>query len=740
MAGADPTVTAGAPLPPGIAEPEWVEPTPELRELAREYGVATEYWDQGGTHHRVGGEVLHAVLEALGVDATSPDAVWKALYERRNQQWQRMLPPVFVMRAGVENQIWVHLPHGQEVSAWVDLEMGGDAWFLEHVDRWVEPRHVEGRLMGEATMHLPADLPLGWHRLWARTESPTGEVTESSTVLIVTPQRLEAAGLQGSRQWGYMSQVYAMRSVRSWGMGDLADLAELAGWSGGRQGADFILVNPLHAAFPVPPMEPSPYLPVTRRFANPIYLRVEAIEEFGALSAEDRAHIEELSEPLRLASLSSDLIDRDVIWAAKQEALKIVYQAPRSMGRQALFEAFVRREGRGLADFGVWCALIEENGGTLPKEVQDPTSPALDEARVRLADRIQWHSWLQWQLDDQMSRAQLAALNAGMRTGIVHDLAVGVHPEGSDAWSLRDVLAPGVGVGAPPDMYNQMGQNWSQPPWRPDSLAEAAFIPYRDMLRTILRNAGGVRVDHVLGLFRLWWVPDGMPAYCGTYVASDHEALVGILILEAARAGAWVVGEDLGTVEEWVRDYLIERGLLGTSILWFERDYDQEPDVPLEPEMWREHAFASVTVHDLPPTAGYLIGEHVRIRAELGLLSRAAEEELAESDAQIASWRELCVRRGYLAEDGSTEDLIVALHRVVAESPSQLVGVALTDITGDRRAQNQPGTDKEYPNWQVPLTNGDGRAVLMEEFEAQPLTPRIVEAMHPVTSTQRPAV
>ena len=200
---------------------------------------------------------------------------------------------------------------------------------------------------------------------------------------------------------------------------------------------------------------------------------------------------------------------------------------------------------------------------------------------------VRWHAWLQWQLDEQMTRAQQAAVDAGMRSGIVHDLAVGVHPEGSDAWALRDVLAQGVSVGAPPDMYNQMGQNWSQPPWRPDALAEAGFLPYRDMLRTILRHAGGIRVDHVLGLFRLWWIPEGMPAYSGTFVTSDHEALIGILALESQRAGAWLVGEDLGTVEQWVQDYLLSRGVLGTTIMWFERDYDAHPDVPLQPEQWR---------------------------------------------------------------------------------------------------------------------------------------------------------
>jgi 4-alpha-glucanotransferase len=728
---ADPA-TGSAPAPRPVAEPVWEEPSPELVELARAYGVAVEYWDQSGNYHRVGAATIRAVLTALEVDVSSPDAVWNGLYARRNAAWRRMLPPVFVTRAGSDNQCWVHIPHGDGVRAWVDLEGGGDAWFLDQVDRWVEPRHVDGVLIGEATFRIPWDLPLGWHTLWARSEGADGVVRESSCPLVVTPARLEPPALAAGRQWGFMTQVYAMRSEGSWGIGDLVDLADLAAWSGHAEGADFVLVNPLHAASPAPPMEPSPYLPVTRRFANPIYLRVEAIEEYAGLSMDDRARIEALSIPVRALSTSPDLIDRDAIWAAKSKALRIVFGAPLTPGRAARFEAYVEREGQGLVDFATWCALVVEHGAdpdVWPTALQDAASPEVAAERERLAEEVRWHSWLQWQLDEQLTRAQQAAVDAGMRSGIVHDLAVGVHPAGSDAWALRPVLAQGVSVGAPPDMYNQLGQDWSQPPWRPDALAEAAFLPYRDMLRTILRHAGGIRVDHVLGLFRLWWIPDGMPAYSGTYVTADHEALVGILALESQRAGAWLVGEDLGTVEQWVQDYLLSRGVLGTTIMWFERDYDQHPDVPLQPEQWRGNCLASVTVHDLPPTAGYLAGEHVRIRGELGLLTRSAEEELAESNAQIAEWRAMCVDRGWMPADGTDEDLIVALHRVVAASPSILVGVALTDAVGDRRAQNQPGTDKEYPNWRVPLTDATGRAVLIEDLPSLPLLRRLVEAV-----------
>jgi len=313
----------------------------------------------------------------------------------------------------------------------------------------------------------------------------------------------------------------------------------------------------------------------------------------------------------------------------------------------------------------------------------------------------------------------------------VHDLAVGVDPEGFDSWALRPVLATGLSVGAPPDEYNQQGQGWSQPPWRPQALAEAGYAPYRDMLRAVLRHAGGIRVDHVLGLFRLWLVPDGARPDEGTYLRQDHEALVGILALEAARAGAVVIGEDLGTVQPWVREFLHDRGIAGTSVLWFERDWAGEP---LPAEQWRSLCLASVTTHDLPPTAGYLRGEHVRIRAELGLLTRPAEQERAIDEHERRRWLEHLRGRGLLdpGQGGAVDDmpaqadqpddlddvdaLVRALHRFLVGTPARLIGVALPDAVGDRRAQNQPGTSDEYPNWRVPLTDPRGHAVRLEDL------------------------
>jgi 4-alpha-glucanotransferase len=235
------------------------------------------------------------------------------------------------------------------------------------------------------------------------------------------------------------------------------------------------------------------------------------------------------------------------------------------------------------------------------------------------------------------------------------------------------------------------------------------------MLRTVLRHAGGLRVDHVLGLFRLWWIPAGLGPKQGTYVRYDHEAMVGILALEAHRVGALVVGEDLGTVEPRVRDVLRDRGIAGTSVLWFERD---QAGQPLGPEYWRELCLATVTTHDLPPTAGYLTGEHVRIRSGLGLLTRSLEEERAVDEADRESWLQLLRSRGLLRPGASAAETVEALHRLLAATPSRLLGVALPDAVGQVAAQNQPGTNREYPNWRIPLTDGAGRPVLLEELPA----------------------
>lgn len=702
------------------------ELAPSLIELARRYGIATEYEDWSGRRVRVPEATLKAVLGALGVVADNEQERNVALTAKLRSHWARPLPPTIVGRTGEQIRFWAHVTHGDPAEVWLQLEDGTVRGGVEQVDNFTPPFDLDGRWVGEASFLLPADLPLGYHRVRLRS----GDV-ETSTALIVTPDWLGLPERLGARRgWGLAAQLYSVRSRQSWGVGDLTDLTDLAVWSASRHGADYLLVNPLHAAAPTNPMEPSPYLPTSRRFVNPIYLHVEAIPEFADLAK--RSRVRRLRSEVQQRAGDVDAIDRDAAWAAKRAALKLLHQEPRSAGRELSYAAFRDREGRALDDFATWCALAEKHGDDWhcwPEALQHPDASGVASFVRKHSDAVDFHRWLQWQLDEQLAAAQSQATRAGMSLGIMHDLAVGVHPNGADAWALQDLLALGVTAGAPPDEFNQLGQDWSQPPWRPDRLEEHEYRPFRALIRAVLRHAGGVRIDHIIGLFRLWWIPRGAPPTEGTYVRYDHEAMIGIVALEAHRAGAVVVGEDLGTVEPWVRDYLLLRGLLGTSILWFELDRDGTGG-PLPAERWREYCLSSVTTHDLPPTAGYLAGDHVRLRDSLGLLARPVDEELQADRTELAAWLAELRRVGLLEDgDDDPERVVVALYRYLGRTPSRLLGVALTDAVGDRRTQNQPGTTDEYPNWRVPLTGPDGRAVTLEDVFTDRRTATLAEAV-----------
>lgn len=688
---------------------------PMLTALADRLGVACAYHDWSGDFVTVDPSTVVAVLAALGISAESEDACAASLSELDRRHWARALPATIVARSGTEAQFWAHVRHGSEAHVWVRLEDGTVRSGIRQADNFTPPFDLDGRLVGEATFVLPADLPLGYHQVHLRSGDQ-----EFATPLIITPAWLGLPARMGARRaWGLATQLYSVRSRGSWGVGDLTDLTDLAVWAGARHGADYVLVNPLHAAAPTAPMEPSPYLPTSRRFVNPLYLRIEAIPEFAFLPK--RGRVRALRNSVRAAARTSESIDRDSAWEAKRSALKLVYRVPRSAGRQLAFDAFTAREGTALDDFATWCALTEKHGGDWrrwPAGLQHPANPEVADFARRHPRAVDFHRWLQWQLDEQLAAAQSQAVRSGMALGIMHDLAVGVHPTGADAWALQDVLALGVTAGAPPDEFNQLGQNWSQPPWRPDQLEEHGYQPFRALIRAVLRHAGGVRIDHIIGLFRLWWIPEGAPPTEGTYVRYDHDAMIGIVALEASRAGAVVVGEDLGTVEPWARDYLRDRGVLGTSILWFE--IEPASRGPLPAAHWRELCLSSVTTHDLPPTPGYLAGEHVRLRHALGLLTRSAEEEMADDAAAQRAWMDELRRAGLLpdvgADESPTEEQVtVALYRYLGGTPSRLLALALTDAVGEHRTQNQPGTTDEYPNWRVPLAGPDGEPLTLEQ-------------------------
>ncbi len=635
-----------------------------LEELAAAHGVATWYRDARRRRVDVEPDVVRRVLGLLGVGADTPAQVKDALAAARASNQ----PGTMVLRQGESR--------GIRGSGVLTDEHGAE----------IPVRGV-----------LPADLAPGWYSL------ASGKA--HTTVLVAPPALPEPPGT-----WGWMLQLYALRSAQSWGIGDLADLREFVGWTATTHGSGAVLVNPLHAVTPTVPVQPSPYSPSSRRFINPLYLRIADISGYRSGDPALRAEVDALWTESRGVDSVGERIDHDAVWRAKRAALELLWQAegdPRPIMSD------------GLRDFATFCALAERHGprwSHWPSELRRPATASADPQRVA------FHAWVQQQCDEQLAAAKDAA--RGMAIGVVHDLAVGVDPEGADAWALQDVLAIGTTVGAPPDTFNQHGQDWGLPPWRPDRLAATGYAAYRDMLRAVLAHADGLRIDHIAGLWRLWWVPPGASPDQGTYVNYDAAAMLAALALEAHRAGAVVIGEDLGTVEPEVTETLADQRMLGCAVLWFARD-EQVPGTPLlAPPRGPQCSAASISTHDLPTAVGFLRGEHVRARAALGLL-KDEDAEWAQAAIDRAELVDLLRAEGLLraADEEDEDEIVVAMHALLGRTPCRLLLISPYDVVGETRQPNLPGTVDEYPNWRLPLP------VTLEQLQRDPRVHRVVAAL-----------
>ena len=439
------------------------------------------------------------------------------------------------------------------------------------------------------------------------------------------------------------------------------------------------------------------------------------------------AEVERLHAEVAPANDNADELDINSAWWHKRQALQLVFKVPRSAERQAAFEAFKEAAGPDLRAFAAWSVAFQVWGapweGTWFAET-NRDSPEVAELLHDHADMVDFECWLQWIADEQVTAAQTAARESGMALGLMQDMAVGVHSLGADVWWNPERFAVGsVTVGCPPDFYNQQGQDWGQPPFNPNYLAKTGYGVYREMVHNMFSHAGAVRIDHVLGLFRLWWIPQGEGARGGAYVTYNHEAMIAILTIEASRVNGLVVGEDLGTVPDYVRNVLAEHGLLGCMVEWFARvdDSPNAGDPYADPADYRKYALASVTTHDMPPTAGYLQFEHVKLREKLHLLTGPVEEFQASATAERQAMLDRLVESELITPeiaadvDNHIQEIVEAMHKMLLHSPSVLLQAALVDGVGETRAQNQPGTSSEYCNWRVPLAGPDHKVVHTDE-------------------------
>lgn len=686
-----------------------------LIQLAKLNGISTSYIDQLGTYVEIRDEVLVSVLAALGVDASSDEAI-AASYELTKQRIaDTLVEPTIVKFIGKEATTPIRAK-GHDVTLRLLLEDG--TRYEGNLCMYLAPQ-TDGSL----TLTLPDDIPAGYHTLRVNAGPLHGEAR-----LICAPARVPLPPAVAEKQrWGWMAQMYSIRSAESWGVGDYGDLKLLLTDAAEKSHADFMLINPIHATAPVEPLEPSPYLPESRRFMNVTYIHPQDIEEYAGLDEAALAEVERLHAEVAPANDNADELDINSAWWHKRQALQLVFKVPRSAERQAAFEAFKEAAGPDLRAFAAWSVAFQMWGapweGTWFAET-NRNSPEVAELMRDHADMVEFECWLQWIADEQVTAAQTAARESGMALGLMQDMAVGVHSLGADVWWNPERFAVGsVTVGCPPDFYNQQGQDWGQPPFNPNYLAKTGYGVYREMVHNMFSHAGAVRIDHVLGLFRLWWIPQGEGARGGAYVTYDYEAMIAILTIEASRVNGLVVGEDLGTVPDYVRTVLAEHGLLGCTVEWFARvdDFPNAGDPYADPADYREYALASVTTHDLPPTAGYLQFEHVKLREELNLLTGPVEEFQASATAERQAMLDRLVESELITPeiaadvDDHIQEIVEAMHKMLLRSPSVLLQAALVDGVGETRSQNQPGTSSEYCNWRVPLAGPDHKAVHTDE-------------------------
>jgi 4-alpha-glucanotransferase len=714
--------------------------TNALDRLADIVGIEPSYHDIWGGEHVIPAGTKRDILSSLGLPADDEETAEATLVEFEARRWRRPLEPATLIRAEQQPAtIGVAVPAGEaDVRiVWHLVEEDGTELAGEAVAGELEPiesRHVDGKLFERRAVVLPETLPEGYHRLTVSLMETAG-ARSAETSLIVAPLRcwLPPSYQSGMNLWGMACQLYSLRSNRNWGVGNYGDLAEFAA-AAAEQGADLLGINPLHALFTADPGQFSPYSPSSREFLNVLYIDVEAVPEF-AECAEVRELTATTSFQERLqAAREADLVDYGAVYGLVIPTLRMLFKhfreehLAKGTERARAFEAF--RDGyRHSADptalerFATFLALqewfSEQNPLLLdwqkwPEDYQDPESEQVARFAEEHAERVEFQIYLQWLADRQVAAAMDKANRATEgRLMLYLDRAVGVGWDSAATWSDHQARIMDMSIGAPPDPFNQLGQKWGLSPYSPLSLKENAYRSYIAVLRASMRHAGALRIDHIAGLQRLYWVPRAETAQHGAYVRNPFEAMMRILALESQRMRCLVIGEDLGTVPEGLREAMDAAGMLSYKVFQFER---VGGGLFRDPGDYPRSALVTAGTHDLPTLKGFWIGRDLEWRRQLDLYPG---KEAAENDARsrVDDRRRMLdalIYAGLWPGEPPTdteaqpmdEALCVAIHRYLARTPSFLLMVSIEDALGMAEQMNLPGTIFEHPNWRrrLPLT------------------------------------
>jgi len=696
----------------------------QLAAAAQACGIEIDYWDVWGKQHHSSIEVQTAILQSLGVDASTPTNLQHAFEERAWSEWQQPLPTTIVLSR--DNQ-------PQQVSVSLPVEQA-------HLPAVIRLRTEEGLLtetpcslsdlpMGQESslrrrsfirkrINLPDNIPLGYHELSIEIG---GQPSKASRLIVCPAQAYEPAWLESGRAAGIAISLYGVRSQRNWGCGDTTDLQDFTAWVAEETGASFVALNPLHSIANRQPYNTSPYLPNSIFYRNPVYLDVEQLEEFQSSSKA----IALLNSPTVQAEIqalrAAELVEYERMHRLKIRFLKLLFRAflkewSRDTPRSLSFRKYIEQEGELLHQFAVHSALDEAihkqrpdvwNWHAWPEQYQDPHSAQTAEFAHRHWRSVLFYKYIQWQLDQQFEAAQQVAQKRGLRIGLYHDLALATDRFGADLWAHRSFFVSGSRVGSPPDGFSPKGQDWAFPPPNAERHYQDGYRLFAESIRKNLRHGGALRIDHVMRFFRLFWIPDGMEAPEGTYVRDRHADLLRILALESVRNKVLIVGEDLGTVPDEVRESLHRFGILSYRLLYFEQDRNGRMR---KPDEYPINALASATTHDLPTLAGFWLGRDIEARRGAGLLPDDAtyHQMLADRSREKQKMLDVLVELKLLPEwfprnASDVPELSGELHNAIvgflASTPSKLMLLNQEDLLKETEQQNLPGSTAEYPNW-----------------------------------------
>lgn len=710
----------------------------KLLQLAEKRGVETQYTDELGNLKRISPQHLRSILQVLNTVPNKDDRTRQEFDHIAHAPWQSFTPPTLVVTDGSLPEVWhIHLPVGK--SALSDIQL---AWTVQDESRNVRKHRalphdlaidgsktIQGCRYTRVALPFPQDLQPGYYEVQVNIQSH-GQRRQGTTRIIVAPRRcylppswLPAGSTNvrtgSSKWWGLTVQLYGLRSRRNWGIGDFRDLAQLMRWAK-RLGAAMVGVNPLHA---LPPGGISPYSPSSRLFHNPLYLHLEWIAEFKDPAVRRLVARESFQQKLTLLRQRETVpyeAVRQLKWPLLQKLFRIfttTHVGP-GTGRGRAFRRFLAEQGQPLQRFALFQALqdhVTPRGAPLrswrkwPTEYRHPDSPSVQRFFRTHQDQVNFYGYLEWQCDEQLKRVRSAAQRAGLPIGLYTDFAIGIDPNGADAWAFQDDFANGASVGAPPDLFSPKGQNWGLTPPHPDRIADSGYRLFMEGFRRNMRHSGLFRLDHAMGLFRLFWIPEGRSAAEGAYVKYPWQDVLGILALESRRHNVIVVGEDLGTVTSEIRARLMQAGLLSYRLFFFEKS---DAGAFLSPHLYPQQAMTAVTTHDLPTLRGFWTGHDIKLKKELGLypdnrlIHRDKKTRHCDRQAILTALKNARVlSKDYPEASIATEldeTLCRAVYTYLARTPCYLLAVPLEDLLGDRDTPNLPGaSENKYPVWRM---------------------------------------